>query len=279
MHGERTLILGASGFIGGALHAALGSDADVVGTYFSRSARSGLVRLDIRDQDALAELAGSADLIVNTAGVVSPDAAERDPEFTTAVNVRAVEVLVRSIRPGAKIVQLSTDNVFDGTQDRYVESDPVNPTNVYGSTKAQAETIVLAESRHLVIRLPMVFGFSPTSDSFISRFKSDVVKAQTDVVLAPLYLPSFAERWAELRDLDGVVHFAGPDVVTRYELMSRVASALGLGSEVRPVRQAEMGLMVTRPPRLVLTSERGAPVAATLGDALTDMSARSARGA
>jgi dTDP-4-dehydrorhamnose reductase len=265
------LILGASGYIGGALHEAMRADDDVVGTCFRHSSDPGLIRLDLRDHHALAELAQAADLVINTAGVVSPDAAEQDPDFATAVNVHAVDVLAGAVRSGTKIVQLSTDNVFDGTQDYYFESDPISPTNVYGTTKAEAEAIVLRDPANLVIRLPMVFGFSPTSDSFISRFDSDVVKAQTDIVLAPLYLPSLAGQLRELCEYQGLLHFAGPDIVTRYELMSQVASALALTSSVQPVLQSEMGLLVTRPPRLVLRSERHEIEGTALVDALADM--------
>ena len=51
-------------------------------------------------------------------------------------------------------VFLSSDQVFDGTKGNYVEPDEVNPLNVYGQTKAEAERIVLQNPSHSVFALP-----------------------------------------------------------------------------------------------------------------------------
>ena len=52
-----------------------------------------------------------------------------------------------------KIVQLSTDYVFDGKNGPYVEEDEVFPLSVYGKTKLEAENIVSSHnSDNLIIR-------------------------------------------------------------------------------------------------------------------------------
>ena len=48
---------------------------------------------------------------------------------------------------------LSSEQVFDGSKGWYVETDPVNPLNVYGETKAEAERLVLQNPQHGAISL------------------------------------------------------------------------------------------------------------------------------
>src|SRR3546814_7255088 len=53
----------------------------------------------------------------------------------------------------------SSDLVFDGREGPYCETDRVNPTSVYGRSKAEAEYRVLAAgNKHLLIRTAAFFG-------------------------------------------------------------------------------------------------------------------------
>src|SRR5206468_12353573 len=79
--------------------------------------------------------------VVNAAGYVRVDDAERERERCFRENVEGPAVLAAACaRRGIPLVTFSSDLVFDGRkQDPYVESDPVAPLNVYGSSKAKAE--------------------------------------------------------------------------------------------------------------------------------------------
>ncbi|GAA2266094.1 MULTISPECIES: SDR family oxidoreductase [Kitasatospora] len=271
----RILLLGASGFVGGGLWTALADRHEVVGTFATRRV-PGLVPLDLRDERALALLAGEGgfDLVVHAAGLVPLEAAESDPVLAHALNVRPVEVLLDSLRgSAAKLLLLSSDNVFDGTRPRYTEDDPRSPVNVYGRTKAAAEDLLLADGTHLVVRIPLVFGRSPWADTFLARMAGPRTAAQTDLVCAPLYLPSLAPALTRLWDRTGVVHYGGREVVTRFELMSRVQRALGLPTRVVPVRDREIHPDCRRPPRLVLRSARHSLEGPDLDSALAHLAA------
>ncbi|MGK4578721.1 SDR family oxidoreductase [Kitasatospora sp. HPMI-4] len=271
----RILLLGASGFVGGGLWTALSARHEVVGTFAARRV-PGLVPLDLRDERALAGLAGGGgfDLVVHAAGLVPLEAAEGDPGRAHALNVRPVEVLLDAVRTSAaKVVFLSSDYVFDGTRSQYTEDDPRSPVNVYGRTKAAAEDLLLADGTHLVVRIPMVFGRSPWADTFLARMAAPTTAAQTDLVCAPLYLPSLGPALAGLWDRAGVVHYGGGEVVTRFELMTRVQRALGLPTRVVPVRDADIHPDCPRPPRLVLRSIRHALLGPDLDTALAHLAA------
>jgi dTDP-4-dehydrorhamnose reductase len=267
----RVLVLGASGYVGGVIYTGLAARHEMVGTSGSRAV-PGLRPADLREEAALAELAaGGYDLIVHSAGVADLGVAEADPGLATALNVRSTQVIVDAIAGSAtKLLFLSSDNVFAGTADSYTEDDERSPINAYGRSKAAAEDVTLAAGRHLVIRLPLMFGRSPYADRFLDRLAGPRTPAQTDVVCAPLYLPSLPGLIEALADRTGVLHVAGPDVVTRFELMTGIQRALRLPTEVVPVREADSAQPDLRPRRLVLRSVRHELHGAPLDQALPD---------
>jgi dTDP-4-dehydrorhamnose reductase len=253
----KILLLGASGFAGGALWQRLSGRHHVVGTRMNGDVPQ-LVRLDLRDEPALRELASRHwDLVIHAAGLVELGAAEAAPDLAWKLNVRSVEILVDVLETaGAKLVYISSDNVFDGTAQVYHESDPPSPVNVYGQTKVAAERVVLSDPRHLVLRIPILYGRSPWSNKFLDRYTAATTEAQTDIVCTPLYLPSFAFGVEELWERAGLLHYAGRETVTRFELMTTVQRALRLDSRVVPVREEDLVARYRRPKRLVLRSER-----------------------
>ncbi|MFE2728234.1 SDR family oxidoreductase [Kitasatospora sp. NPDC059327] len=270
----RILLLGASGFVGGGLWSEWAPRHTVVGTYATRPA-PGLVRLDLRDETRLAALAADGfDLVVHAAGLVPLEAAEADPALAHRLNVRPVEVLLEALRgSAAKLVLLSSDNVFDGTRPQYTEADPRSPVNAYGRSKVAAEDLLLAEGGHLIVRIPLVYGRGPWANTFMSRLAAPTTVARTDLVCAPVYLPSIAPAVARLWHRTGVVHYGGADVVTRFELMSRVQRALDLPTRVVAAREPAAGSGCRRPPRLVLRSTRHRLLGPTLDSALTHLAA------
>lgn len=86
------------------------------------------------------------DAIVSAAAYTAVDKAESEPDAALAVNATGPGALAAAARAlGVPVVHLSTDYVFDGTKPTpYVESDPVAPASVYGSTKLAGERAVLA---------------------------------------------------------------------------------------------------------------------------------------
>ncbi|GHH87488.1 NAD(P)-dependent oxidoreductase [Streptomyces sulfonofaciens] len=265
-------MLGASGYVGGALWSGLSARHAVVGT---RSARPvpGLVRLDLRDGRALRDLLDTGfDLVVHAAGLVDLSDAERQPALAAQLNAGSVGTLREAVRPtGTRILLLSTDNVFDGTADTYTEGALRNPVNVYGRTKCAAEDALAEEDGHLVVRIPLVYGRSPFADRFMARFGGPRTPARTDVVCAPLYLPWLAGALERLWTRSGLLHLGGSEVVTRYALMKRIRDALALPTEVVPVQGDDPPPAPRRPARLVLRSAHHDLLGPDLDTALADL--------
>ena len=129
------LITGAAGLIGG---------------YLVRSAPRWVPHWDVRGLTrAEVDLTDSTqirtlwqrhrpNLVIHCAALSRTGVCEQDPARARRINVDATTQLADLARD-LPFVFLSSDQVFDGTKGNYVEPDEVNPLNVYGQTKAEAE--------------------------------------------------------------------------------------------------------------------------------------------
>jgi len=133
------MIIGSGGQLGKAL--TLSFRGQNVATYDR-------YELDIRDRDAVIAAIRSCNprFIINAAAMTNVDACEGDPDQAYAVNASGAEnVSIGAAETGSKLVLISTNYVFDGSKTTaYMESDPVNPVNVYGQSKLSGERLCRA---------------------------------------------------------------------------------------------------------------------------------------
>ena len=154
---RKTLVLGAHGQLGRALHEEYASDPNV--EFATRA------EIDLADPTLhTARRWRDYDTIINAAAYTAVDAAETVDGRAVAwsTNVVGVAELSRiAVAHGSTLVQVSSDYVFDGTATRpYREEDPIAPLGVYGQTKAAGEQIVATVSRHYIVRTSWVIGGS-----------------------------------------------------------------------------------------------------------------------
>ena len=101
------------------------------------------------------------DIIINCAAMTDMKECEADPEGAYRVNALGARNLSLVARKhNAKIVQLSTDDVFDGKKETpYTEFDDTNPQTVYGRSKRAGENYVKEFThKHFIIRSTWVYG-------------------------------------------------------------------------------------------------------------------------
>ena len=205
--------------------------------------------------------------VVNAAGYVRVDDAEREPEACLLINAQGPAILAAACaRRGVALLTFSSDLVFDGIcATPYVESDAVGPLNVYGHSKVQAEARVLsAHPSSLVIRTSAFFG--PWDEyNFVTIALRHLRAGQTfvaaeDSVVSPTYIPDLVHTSLDLL-IDGeygLWHLANKSAIAWSELARLAASIAGVDAsriEARPTR--ELGLAAVRPTYSVLGSERG----------------------
>ena len=120
-------------------------------TYFNTD----VAELDITDQKAVETFVSENEIegIVNCAAYTAVDKAEASAELAHLLNATAPGYLAKAVGSrGGWMIQVSTDYVFDGTNHTpYVETDPVCPNSVYGTTKLAGEESVLKACQNTMI--------------------------------------------------------------------------------------------------------------------------------
>lgn len=121
--------------------------------------------LDISDADAVdawyAEH-GPYDLTINCAAITNVDGCEQNEAAALHVNAIGAENMARAAQGcGGKIVHISTDYVFPGTNPvPRVETDAVAPISAYGRTKWEGEVLTQAAcEKSFVVRTAWLYGY------------------------------------------------------------------------------------------------------------------------
>lgn len=119
-------------------------------------------QLDITSQDSVEKFDWSTiKVILNAAAYTNVDGAETAEGRVAAwkVNATAVSHLVRVAQKySITLVHVSSDYVFDGTQDPHTEDEPLSPLGVYGQSKAAGDLVVGLAPQHYLLRTSWVIG-------------------------------------------------------------------------------------------------------------------------
>ena len=103
----------------------------------------GSAQADLRNPEQVSTVikAAKPDWIVLAAAYTDVDGCEINPTLASSINTQgAVNVAKAAARVQSKLLFVSTDYVFDGKKaSPYEVTDPRNPINAYGRSKAEAE--------------------------------------------------------------------------------------------------------------------------------------------
>ncbi|MBT3482558.1 MAG: SDR family oxidoreductase [Opitutales bacterium] len=243
----KILLTGASGLLGSAFaKAAHRRKHEVLGLVGSYSENiEGLdqqKRIDLHDLATLEKLVleNFPDAIVNCAAYATPSDCETDPDKTAEINVSLPEKLALLSRHlFARYLHVSSDQVFDGKAAPYSISDDPNPPNKYGEQKSESEKRVLemAEEFASVIRIPLLNGNSPRGTRSIHEqlfhawSHGDRPHLFTDEYRQPCLTDNLAEAMVELcerKDQRGLLHWAGENRLSRFEIGQKILIHFGL---------------------------------------------------
>jgi dTDP-4-dehydrorhamnose reductase len=268
----RILLTGASGQLGAYLIDRLIDRGHEIiawsGTEAGRRRGIAVIPVELTDARATEEALAEADpdAILHAAALSATESVRRDPVRASAINVDATTRIADwADRHRRRLVFTSTDLVFDGSRAWNREDDPAGPILEYGRTKHRAEPAVLSSGKGIVARISLLFGPSRCGRHYFfdraiealrrgepQSFFEDEHRTPLDLASAASILVRLAES-----DLAGLFHVAGPERVSRFDLMRRSATALGLdASLVRPGRRADVDLPEPRPADVSLDTSK-----------------------
>jgi dTDP-4-dehydrorhamnose reductase len=233
----KVLVLGASGVIG--QHMRLCVPEGVTPVWHRRRADQIHIGCDLTDFEAMDRMlaAVNPDVIVNLAGESSPDVVERRPDLYQRINADVPAELAQWADEHKKrLIQVSTQAVFDGTRPPYRANEFINPLNEYGRQKAAAESEVLAWDCAIVARPTFCLGIRPLQALGRPNPAEDILAGQKRQVDNRWFSASFAsEVAAALWQL--AQNGSGPRVVNLgYPIRkSRMDVARDLGRSAEPV--------------------------------------------
>lgn len=248
MFSKRILVTGCGGFVGGAIiHQARGAyDVHALSRGDALAYAPGITwhTIDLTDGERLNARLDRVrpEAVIHAAAIANIDYCESNRAAATRVNVTVTEHLAAWCeKHGARMIYISTDNVFDGAKGGYTEDDPPSPINVYAETKVAAEHVVASLARDWVVVRPSVVMGLPmlgAGNSFLSRMIPEfeagrAVYVPDNEIRTPIDVVSLARALLELagHTYSGYLHLAGNDILNRYEMACRIAAALGYRAE------------------------------------------------
>jgi dTDP-4-dehydrorhamnose reductase len=213
--------------------------------------------LDLTDSEQVSqwvERHSDLDVCVHTAAMSSPKLCQEQADVARACNVPTA--FFDALRKhSVKIIALSTDQVYDGTQPPYRETDSTGPCNVYGQSKLEMEEYLLSikdddtdhdsdnppRSSVTLLRSSIMLGakapilpsiahgtflhFCQTREGVETTFYTDErrsVVAVTDMVAVIQWLVANGNAAAA-----GIFNLGGPQSVSRLEMAEAVFSHFG----------------------------------------------------
>ena len=208
------------------------------------------------------------DWVLNAGAYTAVDQAEQEPALAEAVNAQAPAAFAAALQQtGGRLLQLSTDFVFNGAQGHpYGPDQPRQPLGVYGASKARGEQAALQHPQARLLRTSWVYG--PVGKNFCRTMlrlhaakaeAGEPLKVVADQVGCPTSTLTLAKAcWRAIgidANPDGpqVLHWSDAGAASWYDFavaIGELAQAQGLlrqAATVEPITTADYPTPATRP--------------------------------
>ncbi|PSQ60312.1 MAG: dTDP-4-dehydrorhamnose reductase, partial [Bacteroidetes bacterium QH_10_64_19] len=241
---DRILITGANGLLGQALVRRLSQNRefDVLATARDDAPRfdggsCGYSPLDVTQPDAVENVFEdfAPNAVINCAAMSDVAECDENRNEAWAVNARAVKRLAKHCHETrARLVQVSSDFVFNGKRGPYDEDARPDPVNYYGRAKLAGENAVreAGRSNWAIVRTVLLYGTGQgLSRSNVVLWMIDELSQGNqlhivdDQYRTPTHVDDLATGIERLvnREKTGIYHISGRDLVSIYELACTVA--------------------------------------------------------
>ena len=269
----RILITGGEGQLGRAVERALHGTHEVTAL--------GRAVLDVTAPAVVSERLASSrpDVVVHCAAMTDTAACERWPTAAEEVNAHGLEnVACACAAAGARLVAISTNEVFDGAASApYDEDAEPRPVNEYGRSKLLGEQLArVALADRIIVRTSWLYE---PRGAFVGKVLAAARDGErlgfvTDEIATPTYVADLASAIGQLietRAPAGVYHLTNEGEASRYEWALEIVRLAGIGSaRIDPITTAELRAGgyegPVKPPYSVLANNRARALGIVLPD-------------
>ena len=210
--------------------------------------------MDITDFESVDRVITEAapDAVIHCAAWTAVDAAEDEDkrEKVRLVNVEGPRNIAKVCKKlDIKMLQISTDYVFDGQGERPWEpDDPTGPVSVYGTTKRDGENAVMELlDKFFIVRIAWAFGIN--GNNFVKTMlrvakTHDTLTVVNDQWGSPTYTYDLARLLVDMIQTDkyGIYHATNEGFINWYQFATAIFKEAGVNVTVKPVTTAEYGI-------------------------------------
>lgn len=227
-----------------------------------------VAELDITDIAAIENFVSAykIDAIINCAAYTAVDKAEDDVDLCYKINRDAAKNLGKVAQKfGLKMIHVSTDYVFDGTNHiPYTEEMPVKPLGVYGQSKLEGEQVLQQNCADAVI-VRTSWLYSSFGNNFVKTMlklgsERDELNVIFDQVGTPTYAGDLADALLKIisseKIIPGIYHFSDEGVCSWYDFTKAIHKIAQIHCNVKPIESKDFPAKVTRPHYSVLNKAK-----------------------
>jgi len=227
-----------------------------------------VAELDICDKNTLNDFVkeNRVNFIVNCAAYTAVDKAEDDIELCYKINRDAVKNIAEVAKENyIKVVHVSTDYVFDGTNYiPYTEDMPVCPSSVYGKSKLEGEQVLMESCNDAVI-LRTSWLYSSFGNNFVKTMmklgtERDNLNVIFDQVGTPTYAADLADSILNIIShesfVPGIYHFSDEGVCSWYDFTKTIHRIAKITCNVQPIETKDYPVRTPRPHYSVLNKAK-----------------------
>lgn len=246
----KILVLGGSGMLGHKLVQRWQSEFDVWTTLRGdRSVydRFGLFapdrtidRVSVNDIDTVDRAVADIrpDVIFNAVGIVKQIPTAKNTVATLMINaVLPHQLAAIAERHGSRLIQISTDCVFDGARGMYSEQDQPNATDLYGKSKHLGE---VDSGNALTLRTSIIGRELMTSHGLVEWAlgeRGKTVKGYVNAIFSGFPTIVLADIISDLirnhGELSGLYHLSS-EPINKFELLNLIKRSYGVDLEIEP---------------------------------------------
>jgi dTDP-4-dehydrorhamnose reductase len=179
----------------------------------------------------------SPDLVIHCASLTNVDECETQPTRAYKANVTTTENIAQLCSNQAKLVYISTDQVYGETENHSETNEALEPVNQYGNTKLQGEQKVQQLCvDHIIVRTNIIgWNVKPGRVSsaewiYYSLRNGEQITLFSDYNFSPIYVDCLGSIIMQLVDMDfkGIVNAGSPTPCSKYDFGLRLADEFGV---------------------------------------------------